>query len=164
MHRHPMQRRLVTGRVARVTHVGALDSFVVVRRVFPAFPSAVIVPFDPVTTATAATGADQPEEARGEGEGYGEPDPDVDGAANIGVDLVLLERGVESADEGGVEDRGCEGEAHEEEGADAADDGGGDAAEAREERGKADEDFDNGGDNSDDVADEHPFGDGFVRV
>ena len=66
-----MQRRLVTGRVPRVTHVGALDSFVVVRSVFPAFPSAVIVPFDPITPPTAATRANHPEEARSEGEGYG---------------------------------------------------------------------------------------------
>ncbi len=80
------------------------------------------------------------------------------------MNLVLLERGVEGGDEGGVEDRRCEGEADEEKGTDAADDGGGDAAEAGEERGEAGEDFDDGGDDGDDVADEHPFGDGFVRV
>lgn len=159
-----MQRRLVPGRVPRMTHVGALDPLVVVRRVLPSFPSTVIVPLDPVAASTAAARADHPEEARGQRERDGEPDPDIHGLANVGVDLVLLERGIEGGDEGGVEDCGGEGEGEEEEGADAADDGGGDAAEAGEERGEADKDFDDRGDDGDDVADEHPFGDGFVGI
>ena len=78
------------------------------------------------------------------------------------MNAVFLQRGVEGAGEGGVEDCGGKGKADDEEAADCADNRGGDAAKAGEEREEADEDFGDRADQSNDVGDEHPLGHGFI--
>ena len=80
------------------------------------------------------------------------------------MDVVFIEGSVEGACKGGVEDGGGEGESDDEEGGDAGDDCGGEAAEAGEEGEETDEDLDDGADYCDEVADEHPFCDGFVGI
>ncbi len=125
---------------------------------------AVTISLDPVAPTTAAATAEHPEEASAQRERHREPDVDVDAAAQIAMDVVFLQRAVEGAGEGGVEDCGREGEGDDEEGADGADDRGGEAAPAGEKREETDEDLDDGGDEGDDVGDEHPFRDGLVGV
>lgn len=73
------------------------------------------------------------------------------------MDIVFLQRVVEGAGEGSVEDCRSEREGYDEEGTDGADNRGGQTAQAGEEREETDEDFDDGGDEGDDVGDEHPF-------
>ena len=80
------------------------------------------------------------------------------------MDVVFREGGVECADEGGVEDSGCESESDDEEGRDGGDDRSSYAAETGKEREETDEDFNDGGDQGDDVGDEHPFSDDAVGV
>ena len=79
----------------------------------------ITISFDLVAPSTAATRAEEPEETRGEGEENTKPDGDVDTVAKGAVDVVFRQRIVEGAGQSGVEDCGCEGEADEEEGADA---------------------------------------------
>ena len=62
------------------------------------------------------------------------------------MDVVFGEGGVEGADEGGVEDRGCESESDDEERGDGGDDCCGYASEAGKESEETDKDFNNGGD------------------
>lgn len=80
-------------------HIRALHPLIIIRRVAPALaPTIIVVPLDTIAAAAATATTDEPEEARDEGEGDGEPDIDEYGSANVGVDLVFLERGVEGAD------------------------------------------------------------------
>ena len=72
--------------------------------------------------------------------------------------VIFFEGAIEGANEGGVEDCACKGEGDDEEGGDGGDDRGGYAAQAGEESEEADKDFDNCGDECNDVGDEHPFG------
>ena len=83
----------------------------------------VSVSLDPVTPSAAAARAEEPEETRGESEEDTEPDSHVNAVAEGAVDVVFLQRIVEGAGQGGVEDRGCEGESDEKDGADGGDDG-----------------------------------------
>lgn len=53
--------------------------------------------------AGAAADADEPEEARGNGKGDGEPDDGHHLLAEVGVDVVGFEHGVEDTDEGSVD-------------------------------------------------------------
>ncbi len=95
-------------------HQRALNPLILMRRVLEFLPPVsafvVVVPLDLVAAARAAARGDEPEEAATEGEGDGKPDGDVDGVPEGALDVVFLEGGVEGAREGGVEDRGCEGE------------------------------------------------------
>ena len=122
----------------------------------------VTIPLDAIAPPAAAAGAEQPEEARGEGEGDAEPGGNVDAVAEGAVDVVFVEGGVEGACEGGVEDGGRKAEGDDEERGDARYDCRGQAAQPGEQREEADEDLDYGGYECHDVADEHPFRDGFV--
>lgn len=68
--------------------------------------------------------AEEPEETRGEGEENSEPNRDIYAVTQGSVDIVFRQRIVEGTGQSGVEDCRCEGEADEEEGADARNDGG----------------------------------------
>lgn len=159
--------RLLLSIIRQPTPHRALHPLVIVRTILSTHaPSRgpVAVALDALAAPGAAARGEEPEEAAGEGERDADPDDDVDLVAERALDVVFLEGGVEGAGESGVEDGACEGEADVEERADAADDGGGQAAPAREEGEEADEDLDDRGDEGDDVGDEHPFGDCAVGV
>ena len=119
---------------------------------------------DAIRAARTAARAQHPEEAGGKGECDGEPGGDIDAVAERAVDVVFFEGAVECANKGGVEDCACEGERDDEEGGDGGDDGGGYTSQAGEESKEADANFDDGGDESDEVGNEHPFGDNAVGV
>lgn len=74
------------------------------------------------------------------------------------MNVVLFQRSIEGAGEDGIEYCGGQGEAQEEEAADGRHNRCGKTAPAAEEGKKADENLDDGGDDSDEVADKHPFG------
>ena len=83
----------------------------------------VSVSLDPVAPSAAAARAEEPEEARGEGEEDAEPDGHVNAVAEGAVNVVFLQRIIEGACQGSVEDGGCKGESDKEDGADGGDDG-----------------------------------------
>lgn len=70
----------------------------------PALPIAIAL--NAIAASGAAAAREQPEEARGPTKRHGQPRPDIDIAPHGAVDVVVLERGVEGAGEGGVEDGG----------------------------------------------------------
>lgn len=80
------------------------------------------------------------------------------------MDIVFSQSAVESASQGGVEDCRCKGESDDEERGDGADDSRSHATQSAEERKESNEDLDDGGDQSDDVGDEHPLGHSLVRI
>lgn len=85
----------------------------------PAPCRTVTISFNLVAPSAAAARAEEPEETRGEGEENTEPDRHVNAVAEGAMDVVFLQRIVESARQSGVEDCRCEGEGDEEQGADS---------------------------------------------
>ena len=162
-----MRRCGISIPIGALSHQWTLDPLVCIRRLLGshALPSrAISIALHPVTASGTAARAQQPEQARGPGKGDGEPDDDVHAVTEGAVDVVFFEGRVEGAHECGVEDCRREGKSHDEQVADAGDDGGGEAAPAAEEGGDADENFEDQADYGDDVGDEHPFAGRVVGV
>lgn len=80
------------------------------------------------------------------------------------MNVVLLERVIKGAGEGGVEDSGGQGECDDEESADGRDDGRSETTPAGEQCQETDKDLDDGGDEGNYECNEHPFGHGLVGI
>lgn len=124
----------------------------------------IVVAFDPITPPAAAARAEQPEQPRRHGEDDPQPGGHIDVLPQRAVDVILVQGGVETPGEGGIQNGGRQGKREDEETRHDRHDGGEQAAQTTEEGEKTDEDLDDGGDERDHVGDEHPLGHGAVGV
>lgn len=155
------------GRVrgVRAVRVGtSADGLIGVRGLFGSDTAGVAVLVAIGRAAGATADAEGPENGAEKGEDDGQPSSGEHVLANVDGDAVGLEEGTGGAvDDGEEHCRGDGGGSCEEE-EDDGDEGGDAAAPATADGEHADEQFDDAGDEGDQVGDEHPLGDGLVDL